>query len=153
LTSVDELLVDERGSFRAGLSGGGGLVGGVVGVGGGGLEEGLDACMPTRDEVTPTICFWLLALTISLLIDHWLYLVATIGSASVVALMFFCPSLLYFRLGLLSDFQAKPLFGSVVPNRLYMNLVSVLGVGLLIFNTAACICFVVFKAHLAQKDG
>ncbi len=108
---------------------------------------------PTIDEAVPTLVNWILCVGVALLINHWLYLVSTFGTISIVALMFFFPSMLYFRLGLLSDFQARPIYGSLVPNRLFMNLVRFTGVAVLVFDISACICFVVTRANIARKDG
>jgi hypothetical protein len=117
-------------------------------------NEGNDvhALLPSRQHALPVLLLWMCCVGVSLAIQHWLYLVATVGTVSVVALMFLFPAALYFRLGLLSDFQARPLLGSMVPNRVYMTAIAVVGVCLLLFDASAVVCFSLSNAKLAQRD-
>lgn len=131
-------------------------------------EEVVSSPWPTYAHAVPTLVLWSLCLGVSLVIQHWLYIVATIGTLSVISLMFLFPAALYFRLGLLSDFQAKPVFvcvsspfsssslsemcSTLVPNRLYMSVIALLGVMLLVFDVLACVCFVLTDRRLAMKD-
>lgn len=107
---------------------------------------------PTKDEAIPAIMLWVLCLGVSVGIQHWLYIAATIGTVSVVMLMFIFPSMLYFKLGLLTDYQANPLCGDVVPNRVYMTCVQLLGMAILVFDIGAIICFVATGQRVVQDE-
>jgi hypothetical protein len=59
--------------------------------------------------------------------------------------MFLGPSMLYFKLGLASDYQVVPWrFGQIamLPNRFYMKTMKYLGYTILVFNIALLICIV-----------
>ena len=69
-------------------------------------------------------------------------------------LVFLLPSMLYFRLGLSSDFRAAPLFTSgpfagLIPNQAYMLMVQALGL-LLVLSNAACLMYVIVVDDFVQ---
>lgn len=90
--------------------------------------------LPEREQVVPTLVLWLATVTISLFVRDWTYLAGSLGTLTTVLLLFIIPALLYGRLRLVSDFEAIPVFGAVLPNQLYMATLLVLGVLVLLFD-------------------
>lgn len=90
--------------------------------------------LPEREQVVPTLVLWLATVTISLFVRDWTYLAGSLGTLTTVLLLFIIPALLYGRLRLVSDFEAIPVFGAVLPNQLYMTTLLVLGVLVLLFD-------------------
>lgn len=82
----------------------------------------------------PTIFVWCLSLIFAINIYDWALCIATVGTISASLVVFILPSMLYFRLGVMSDFQAIPLLGFVIPNRLYMSVLQATGFILFIGN-------------------
>lgn len=78
-------------------------------------------------EAAPTVIIWLGVVALCISVKHWAILAASLGSLSTCLLMFILPSMMYFRVGVLSDYQAIPLCGGVIPNRLYMLTIQILG--------------------------
>ena len=108
--------------------------------------------LPTRNEFIPTMILWGSCLGVCVVIQHWMYIAATFSIISIIFLMFIFPSTMYFRLGLLSDYQAIPLFGEVLPNRFYMSIVKYLGISLLIFDVLLMACLVATGQNVIQKE-
>ena len=71
--------------------------------------------------------FWAIGTTLAVAVDAGVVMAATIGGISTSLMVFVLPSMLYFKLGLTSDFQASPVIGSCISNRLYMTITQVLG--------------------------
>lgn len=90
--------------------------------------------LPERQQVVPTLCLWLITIVISLFVKDWTYLVGSLGTLSTILLLFIIPSMLYFRLRLVSDYEAIPIVGALLPNHLYMGVLLVLGVCILLFD-------------------
>ena len=69
-----------------------------------------DTCVASFDgvQVVAMLAVWMIAIGISFLSDAGVALAATIGGLSTVTLTFLVPSLLYAKLGLASDYQARP---------------------------------------------
>ena len=90
------------------------------------------------EHVLPALLFWGASLAFCCLIENWVVLAACFGSVSTSVLVLVLPSMLYFRLGLSSDFRAAPLLRGLdvipIPNRAYMLAVQLLGVALLAGN-------------------
>ncbi len=116
------------------------------------LDEEVPLC-PTRNEFVPTLIIWLLTLGLCSLARHWLYIASILSVGTTLALTFIFPSLMYFRLGLLSDFQAIPIFGEIVPNRLYMGIIKYLGVALVVFDLLLMACLLATNENIIQKEG
>jgi len=111
-------------------------------------QTGTEASCWFPEHVIPALLFWGLSVGICCGVENWVVVAATFGSVSTSILVLVLPSMLYFRLGLSSDYRAAPLFSSgplkgVIPNQLYMLAVQVLGVFLLMGNIA-CGIYVVF---------
>ena len=111
-------------------------------------DGALASCCWFPDHVRAALLFWGLSVAICIGVENWVVLAASFGSVSTSILVFLLPSMLYFRLGLSSDFRAAPLFTSgplagVIPNQAYMLLVQILGL-LLVLSNAACLVYVVF---------
>jgi hypothetical protein len=116
------------------------------------LEEEIPKC-PTRNEFIPTFMFWLCCLGLSSVIHSWMYIASTFSVISTILLMFIFPSYMYFRLGLLSDYQAKPLFGELLPNRAYMTIIKTIGIALLIFDILLMVCLIATKQNVIKREG
>jgi hypothetical protein len=116
------------------------------------LEEEIPKC-PTRNEFIPTFMFWLCCLGLSSVIHSWMYVASTFSVISTILLMFIFPSYMYFRLGLLSDYQAKPLFGELLPNRAYMSIIKTIGIALLIFDVLLMVCLIATKQNVIKREG
>ena len=84
----------------------------------------------------PVLAFWTLALCISLTEENWIIWAVVTSTFITSTLVFFLPSMIYFRLGVKSDFQSIPYFGSCLPNRLYMFIVQLLGILSVLGNIA-----------------
>jgi len=80
------------------------------------------------------LLFWALSVGGSVGLQSGVVMAATVGGVSTSIMVFVLPSMLYFKLGLTSDFQAAPLFGSLIANRLYMTITQVLGLILFMGN-------------------
>jgi len=96
-------------------------------------------------ELLPTILLWFLVVIISTIIDHWLYWAGSLCTWSNAGLMFLGPAILYFKLGLASDFRVVPwrcFSVSMLPNRVFMSTIKCLGYVILVFNIALIICIV-----------
>lgn len=106
--------------------------------------------LPDREQVVPTLCLWFITILTALFIDKWLYLAASLGTISTVLLLFVIPAWLYQKLRLVSDFQAIPLFGSVVPNHLYTTLLLAVGGLLLAFDIVIDGYFIITGRHMIE---
>jgi hypothetical protein len=119
-------------------------------------------CCPvtlTMPEVRSAFVMWALCVVTCLFVRHWLYLASTVGTVSTTMLVFVFPSMLYFRLGLQSDFQAQPLGGclgldvvNILPNRLWMGLTQVVGMGLLVLNIGTVVCLLLTDADVVENQ-
>ena len=79
-------------------------------------------------HILPVLCVWALSVTLSVFVREWPLCVTTVGTLLACLLALLLPSVLYFRLGVTSDYQAIPIFGIVLPNKLFMFLVLIVGV-------------------------
>jgi hypothetical protein len=94
---------------------------------------GLDAekTKDTMDQLEfsiPVICVWGTSVTVAIFVNEWPIFIATVGALLACFLVLLMPSMLYFRLGVTSDFQAIPLHGIIIPNRLFMSITQTVGV-------------------------
>lgn len=80
-------------------------------------------------------------LTLTTLIKSWIIWASFMGSVITSIFAFLLPSMIYFRLGLRSDFQSIPIIGSMIPNRLIMLILQVLGVLCIVGNFVGFIWF------------
>lgn len=78
--------------------------------------------------VLPSIFFLGIALVLALNLESTSMEIAFIGSITTCLLLFLLPSMLYFRLGLKSDFGSVPIIGSVIPNYLFMYILQLIGI-------------------------
>jgi hypothetical protein len=115
------------------------------------LEEEVPFC-PARNEAVPAFVLWLCCIGVCVAVQHWMYLAATFSIISIIFLMFIFPSSMYFRLGLLSDYQAIPLFGETIPNRFYMTIVRYLGIGLLVFDILLMACLILTGQNIIGRE-
>jgi hypothetical protein len=84
-------------------------------------------------------------LTLTTLIKSWIIWASFMGSIITSIFAFILPSMLYFRLGLRSDFQSIPIVGSMIPNRLIMLCLQAMGILCIIGNFVGFIWFDVTK--------
>jgi hypothetical protein len=73
-------------------------------------------------------------LTATTLIQSWIIWASFIGSIITSIFAFLLPSMIYFRLGLRSDFKSIPIVGSMIPNRLLMLSLQYFGIICIIGN-------------------
>ena len=83
--------------------------------------------------VLPGLFFLGLALVLALNLESTSMEIAFIGSITTCLLLFLLPSMLYFRLGLKSDFGSVPIIsvpilGSIIPNYLFMYILQIIGI-------------------------
>lgn len=64
----------------------------------------------------------------AIFINDWPLCIATFGAILTSWLVLLLPSMIYFHLGVTSDYQAIPVLGLIIPNRLFMAIVQVCGV-------------------------
>ena len=82
----------------------------------------------------PILSVWAFSLVFSLFIYQTVLFSALFITALVTSIfMFMLPSMLYFRLGVKSDFESIPICG-VLPNRLYMYVLQCLGILFIVGN-------------------
>lgn len=82
----------------------------------------------------PILSVWGLSLVFSVFVYHTVLFSALFITALVTSIfMFLLPSMLYFRLGVKSDFESIPFCG-VIPNRLYMYGLQFLGIIFIVGN-------------------
>jgi hypothetical protein len=84
-------------------------------------------------------------LVLTTLIKSWIIWASFIGSILTSIFAFILPSMIYFRLGLRSDFQSIPLVGSMIPNRLIMLCLQAIGILCIVGNLVGFIWFDVAK--------
>ena len=84
-------------------------------------------------DMVPAATIWVFCVSICLWVKEWGIIAGCIGMFSTALLVFIIPSMIYFRVGALSDYQATPLWcTNTLPNRLYMLILQILGSVLLI---------------------
>jgi hypothetical protein len=99
-------------------------------------------------HVVHVICVWSITLAVSLTEDNWIVWAASVGCVVTGVFTFLLPSMLYFRLGVKSDYRSIPILGYVLPNRLCMYIIQLLGIVAIIGNIAAGIhYFIHHKVH------
>ena len=82
----------------------------------------------------PILTVWALSLVFSLFVYQTVLFSALFITALVTSIfMFMLPSMLYFRLGVKSDFESIPICG-ILPNRLYMHALQCLGIIFILGN-------------------
>jgi transketolase C-terminal domain/subunit len=86
---------------------------------------------------------WSLALVLTIE-DRSIYIIGGVGAFVAAIFAFIFPSMIYFRLGVVSDFQSIPIFG-FIPNRLFMNMVQILGILLIVGNIAEFAYFLAYE--------
>ena len=60
--------------------------------------------------------------------------------------------MLYFRMTLPTDYQQSPIIFGMLPNRLYMTIIQILGIVLLIYNVLGIIVFMILHMHIIQEN-
>lgn len=100
---------------------------------------------------SPTLTLYALCFLTCLGIQHWLYLAASVCTLSTAILLFIFPSILYFRLGLMSDYQSIPLIYNILPNQVYMYIIQVAGMMFIIFDVLLLFYFVVKGEHFVES--
>jgi hypothetical protein len=103
------------------------------------LEALMNSKQPTfwqtcTHDIAPVLALWAIVLALCVSYDNFGTLGIVMGPFAAALLVYIIPSMIYFRLGLSSDYQAQPLFGSHVPNEVYMLCVQALGILLLLGN-------------------
>ena len=80
-------------------------------------------------DMVPPATIWGICIVVCIYIKKWVIVAGAIGMFSSALLSFLFPSMIYFRVGVRSDYQAVPiLFNSIVPNRLYMLCIQLIGI-------------------------
>lgn len=79
-------------------------------------------------EMIPPAIIWTVCVTGCLLIERWVMFAGVIGMLCTSILVFLLPSMIYFRVGVFSDYQTTPILcGTTIPNRLYMFWMQIAG--------------------------
>lgn len=95
---------------------------------------------------------WVLLLVTCFGVKQWMYLAASMGTFCSAVLLFLFPTMLYFRMSLPSDYQASPIIFGLVPNRLYMTLIQLLGIFFILFNIFAILFLFIQGEHAIQDN-
>ena len=101
---------------------------------------------------TASIVLWLLCIATCYGVQQWMYLAASVGTFCTALLLFLLPTMLYFRMILPTDYQQSPIIFGVLPNRLYMTIIQVLGIVLLLYNVLGIIIFSILHMHIIQEN-
>jgi hypothetical protein len=92
-------------------------------------------------------------LSVTTMIRSWIIWASFIGSIITSIFAFLLPSMIYFRLGLRSDFKSIPIIGSMIPNHLLMLTLQYLGILCIIGNLVGFIWIDVAKSFtLGEND-
>lgn len=103
-------------------------------------------------HVSPSLALFALCFLTCLGVPHWLYLAASICTLSTAILLFIFPSILYFRLGLISDYQSIPLVYNILPNQIYMYIIQVTGMLFIVFDMILLFYFIIRGEHFVQDS-
>lgn len=90
----------------------------------------------TCSDVLPVLLLWFATLVLCASYNKFGILAIMLGPVATAVLVYIFPSMLYFRLGLTTDFATTPICG-VIPNRAYMHTMQTIGVIFLLGNIAA----------------
>ena len=79
-------------------------------------------------DMVPAAFIWGVCIVACIYIKKWVIVAGAIGMFSSALLSFLFPSMIYFRVGVRSDYQAVPILcNTVIPNRLYMLCIQLIG--------------------------
>ncbi len=90
------------------------------------------------------ISVWLFVVIITLC-KVPIYLLGGIAAITGSLFAFLLPSMIYFRVGVVSDFATIPICG-ILPNRLYMSIMQGIGLILVLGNLLEIITFIMYEA-------
>jgi hypothetical protein len=82
----------------------------------------------------PNTLVWVAATSVAVFVEEWPVVIATAGTFLSYILTMLGPAVLYFKLGVSSDYSVIPKFGHIIPNRLYMSVIFVFGAALVVEN-------------------
>ena len=99
-----------------------------------------------------SLALWLLCIATCYGVQQWMYLAFSVGTFCTALLLFLLPTMLYFRMTLPTDYQQSPIIFGMLPNRLYMTIIQVLGIVLLIYNVLGIIVFMILHMHIIQEN-
>eukprot|EP01039_Chlorochromonas_danica_P005480 gene5480-6032_t len=102
-------------------------------------------------RTSPALVLYVLCFLTCLGVPHWLYLAASVCTLSTAILLFIFPSILYFRLGLTSDYQSIPLIFNILPNQVYMYIIQITGIVFILFDVLLLCYFFVRGEHFVQS--
>lgn len=106
-----------------------------------------DDSMFSKENFTYYSCvifIWLFALLLTIE-ERTIYVVGGFGSFMAAIFAFILPSMFYFRLGVVADYQSIPIFG-FLPNHLYMFIVQICGILLVIGNLIEFAYFILYES-------
>jgi hypothetical protein len=98
----------------------------------------------------PVLSVWVIVVVVALFVGYWPIFVTTGGTMLTAILVLIIPSMLYFRLGVTSDFQDIPICQSILPNRLYMNLIQILGLVFIVGNIFKLLMYLTGYQHFSS---
>lgn len=78
-------------------------------------------------RLIPGAFLWLLTLILTLNIEDTSMLICFLGSLAACFLVLILPSMCYFRIGLNSDFASTPIIRNLIPNKLFMYIIQLIG--------------------------
>jgi len=101
---------------------------------------------------TAAIALWLLCILTCYGIQQWIYLAASVGTFCTALLLFLLPTMLYFRMTLPTDYQQSPIIFGILPNRLFMTIIQILGIILLLYNIIGIIVFSILHFNIIKDN-
>lgn len=90
----------------------------------------------TVRNALPNAIVWTAAAAVAVFVEEWPIVIATAGTFLSYILTMLAPAVLYFKLGVSSDYSVIPKFGYIIPNRLYMGAIFFIGVVLVVGSIA-----------------
>lgn len=115
------------------------------------LPEGVSEWQVYWHQLSPALILYTLCFLTCCGIQHWLYLAASLCTLSTAILLFIFPSILYFRLGLVSDYQSIPLIYNVLPNQVYMYIIQITGMAFVLFDVLLLFYFIFRGEHFVES--
>lgn len=95
-------------------------------------------------ENIPVVFAWVGAVLVCVNEEHWVYWAASIGALLTSVLVFILPTMMYFRIGALCDFQSIPILG-ILPNKAAMFCIQIMGILFTVGN-------IVYMFYIAYRD-
>lgn len=103
-------------------------------------------------RLLPGAFLWLLTLILTLNIEDTSMLITFLGSLAACFLVLILPSMCYFRIGLNSDFASTPIIRNLIPNKLFMYIIQLIGMSFLAGEVGMFIFIMLPNTNNILKD-